>query len=292
MSMAWVAVGTAVVGAGAGIASSQAQSNAIKKAGGAANATAAMQDATQREMFYRTLEENQPFRAAGLSALPQLQSAILGGKVDYADPNYRQMSEDEANRYRAQQVWAKIQRGEVDGFPDLFKDISGGEDAIGRIARDPNMLRAYADEKGEKLYIGPDGTITSKPPMLSAEYDYKASPSLIPQTRAYNRALASRGLSGSGQAAMGVADLAANDYDKQLARMSGLVDIGRGAASSNVGAIQNMGNNLTNIQGNLGSTQANLALKQGENRSSLYSGLGGLAGNAASTYMMGKYLMK
>jgi hypothetical protein len=292
--MSWVAVavgGAAVVGAGASAYGSSQQAKGIKQAGQASDAASARQEDLTWEMFNRQLQENQPYRDVGLRGLAEYQSAILGGKVDYNDPSYTQLSDGEAARYRAGQVWQDIQSGKRTIYDDFWKDIQGGkEDPISRLARDPDYLASAMGGKTPILYRAPDGSITDKPPQLSAEYDYKSSPSLIPQNRAYLRAMATRGLSGSGQEASGIADLANNDYSAQLSRLAGLAGMGQNAANANAGAAAATGAGLSNIYGNQGTNRANLAIASGDNKASLYGNIGGLAMQGANTYMLSNAL--
>jgi hypothetical protein len=261
----YAVVAGAVIAAGAAYASSEAQGDATKKASEISSQAGARADATTREMFNRQLEENQPYKNVGLRGLAQYQSAILGGKVDYADPSYMQLSSDEVEKLNVKAIADRAAGGEA---------YFAGKDAkffTKHVQRNPNDNK-YDPTK--KYYRAADGTITDKVPTLSAEYDYKASPSLVPQTRAYNRALASRGLSGSGQAATGVADLANADYSAQMSRLSGLAGIGQNAASANSGAAAATGASLSNMYTNQGTQQAGYALQQGQTKSGLYSDLG------------------
>lgn len=293
MSWGLVAVGTvSAIGMGASAAASSAQSSAISKAG------KANQDATryaadvQRGMYDDTVKRYEPYSNLGLSALPQLQSAILGGPVSYDDPNYHPMSDQE----RAHEIWKGMQSGKYEQSADFQKDIRNGEDPLNRIMRDRSLI----DLAGEKMYRAPDGSIVGAAPKLSMTYDHKASPAAQYQlqqgTKMFNRAAASRGLSGSGQAVTGLADLSqrtfAEDYDKQIGRLGGLVDIHRGAASGLAQAGQNTGNSLANIAMQGGQNQANLAMQQGDAKAGLYSGIGNAAMSGANMYMMNNYLNK
>lgn len=133
--------------------------------------------------------------------------------------------------------------------------------------------------------------------MLNGGYDMKESPAakyqLTQGTKALNRAMASRGLSGSGNAVNRLTDLnssiATSDWSNQYSRILDALKLGTGASSS-MGSAGNVlsgatgqnagqtsatamsaGNTLAGIYGNLGTNQA-----------SLYSGLGGQTSNAAA----------
>ena len=244
----WVAA--AAIG---GVIASDAQKSAANKAKDAAQYGTDQSTSVEREMFYRGLQENQPYKDKGLSALAQYSSAVLGGSQQYSDPSYMQMSED---------------------------DLLNANTLAGAVKYDPNKT----------WFKGMNGEITEKPPTLTANYDYKASPSLIPQTRAYNRALASRGLSGSGQAATGVADLANADYSTQLSRLAGLAGVGQSASNANAAAGNALGGSLANLYSNQGTVNANAATAAGEAKAGLYSGIGNAALQGANLYMTNKYI--
>ena len=122
--------------------------------------------------------------------------------------------------------------------------------------------------------------------MLNGTYDMKESPAaqyqLTQGTKAMNRALASRGLSGSGNAANRITELnqsvAASDWKDQYSRILDALKLGTGASTS-MGAASNT-NTAVNQQGaqNLG----NIAQNQGNNQASLYSGLLGQGYNSAA----------
>ena len=105
------------------------------------------------------------------------------------------------------------------------------------------------------------------------------------------RGLGARGLAGSGLAPYKLGELSsqiyANDYDKQIGRLSGLVDMARGTSNTMTGLGQNYANQGGNININAGDNAGNAAMASGRNQASLYSGLGLGATNLASLYLMG-----
>ncbi len=125
-------------------------------------------------------------------------------------------------------------------------------------------------------------------------YDFTASPvakyAIQTGGRELMRGLGARGLAGSGLAPSKLAELTsqvyATDYDKQIARLSGLVDIGRGTASN----LSTLGQNYATTAGNIGTSSAeDLAssiLASGRNQASLYQGMGQIPMNLASLYLM------
>lgn len=137
---------------------------------------------------------------------------------------------------------------------------------------------------------------------IQGGYDFQESPAakyaFTTGGRELMRGLGARGLAGSGLAPVKLAELKsgiyASDYDKQIARLSGLVDIGRGTASGLSALGQQYGTTAGNIYvgagenaANAGENAARAALAQGRNQASLYQGLGQIPMNLASLYMMG-----
>jgi hypothetical protein len=136
------------------------------------------------------------------------------------------------------------------------------------------------------------------------KYDESQSPAAQYQleqgSKALNRALASRGLSGSGAAVNRLTELnrsvAASDYENaytkwnnQYSRILDALKLGTGASTSMGAASNNLTNatqagatNLGNIAQNAGTNLANIYTNQGNNQASLYSGLGGQGANAAA----------
>jgi hypothetical protein len=264
-------VAGAAIAAGGAYAASSKQSSGAKKAAGIAKDSASAQSDAQREMFYQQREDFQPYSNLGLRGLANYESALFGGPVQYDDPSAK-LTGDEIAQLNMAALRARGAAGE-----QYFNNRD--DDFLGL-----HLSRNQFDSKydpNKTYYRGANGEITDTPQQLTANWDYKASPTLAPQTKMYNRALASRGLSGSGQAATGLADLASADYYKQLSLLGGLTDMGRGAATSLAGASQNYGNNMSSIYGGLGTNNVNASLAGTQAKAGLYSGLGGAAGNAA-----------
>lgn len=123
--------------------------------------------------------------------------------------------------------------------------------------------------------------------MLYGGYDMKESPAAQYQleqgTKALNRSLAARGLSGSGNAAQRLTELssgiAASDYQNQYNRLADALKVGTGASSAMSQASNQYGNAVQQGATNIG----NIAQNAGNARASLYSGLGGASANTAST---------
>jgi hypothetical protein len=133
------------------------------------------------------------------------------------------------------------------------------------------------------------GAIPDYQKMLNGEYDMKESPAaqyeLMKGTRAMNRALASRGLSGSGNAVQRLTELnqsiAAKDWQNQYSRILDALKLGTGASSSMGAASQSNTAANQSAAGALG----NIAINQGANQASLYSGTAGTLANAAALYL-------
>jgi hypothetical protein len=127
--------------------------------------------------------------------------------------------------------------------------------------------------------------------MLSGDYSMKESPAAQYQlekgTKAMNRALASRGLSGSGNAAQRLTELnqsvASSDWNAQYSRILDALKLGTGASASMGAASNTFGNQSQTAATNLG----NIAQQQGANQASLYSGMAGQGMNAAALGIKG-----
>ncbi len=117
--------------------------------------------------------------------------------------------------------------------------------------------------------------------MLAGGYNMRESPAaqwqLQQGTKAMNRALASRGLSGSGNAVNRLTELnksvAASDWNAQYNRILDALKLGTGASISMGQAGTTFGNQTQTGATNL----ANIFTQQGQNQASLYSGISGNA---------------
>ena len=134
-------------------------------------------------------------------------------------------------------------------------------------------------ELGQPFYDVGLGALPDLEKAIRGGYDYKPSP------------VAEYSLRTGGLAPYKLGELTsavyASDYDKQIARLSGLVDIGRGQASDLSQLGQQYGQSAGNIYISAGENQANAALTAGRGLASLYQGLGQLPMNLASLYIMG-----
>lgn len=130
--------------------------------------------------------------------------------------------------------------------------------------------------------------VTGKP-YQGVTYNYTESPVATEAIRrggiTLMRSLGARGLAGSGGASTKLANLTsgiyADDYDKQISRLSGLVGLGTSGAN----ALTNLGTNYADRAANTtvaqGTNTANADLALGRNTASLYSGLGNIPFNLA-----------
>jgi hypothetical protein len=127
--------------------------------------------------------------------------------------------------------------------------------------------------------------------MLSGDYDMQESPAAKYQlekgTKALNRSLASRGLSGSGNAVNRLTELnssvAASDWNNQYSRILDALKLGSGASSS----MGNAATTNTNAATTTANSLSNIYTNQGNNQASLYAGLGGQTSNAAALGIKG-----
>lgn len=193
----------------------------------------------QKELYRADLERNNPYYGSGAIANAYLQSMMTGQTANYADPRYSRLTSDELARL--------------------------------------NVNNATPYDANKTWYRGPNGEIVNAPPTLSADF---ALGSLSPAgqyqlnqgSKALNRALASRGLSGSGQAAVALGDLnqnvAGQDYSNKYSRLLDMVKIGTGASAAAGGASQYASSAAGNNAALGSQTLGNL----GNMRASLYSG--------------------
>ncbi len=149
-------------------------------------------------------------------------------------------------------------------------------------------------ELGQPFYDVGLGALPDLEKAIRGGYDFTASPvateAIKTGGRELMRGLGARGLAGGGLAPYKLAELTssiyASDYDKQIARLSGLVDIGRGTASNLSTLGQQYATTAGNININAGENTANAILAQGRNQASLYQGMGQIPMNLASLYLM------
>lgn len=137
--------------------------------------------------------------------------------------------------------------------------------------------RQYEDQKKrfEPFYQTGTNALEDYSKMLHGGYDMNESPAAQYQlekgTKAMNRALASRGLSGSGNAVNRITELnssiAASDWSNQYNRLLDAIKIGTGAASSAGQAGQNYANAASNTASNLG----NIYTNEAQSLNSIYS---------------------
>lgn len=148
------------------------------------------------------------------------------------------------------------------------KDASKQAAAVAMMAL-MEQKRQYDDQikRFKPFYETGTGALEDYNKMLHGGYDMQESPAAQYQlqqgTKAMNRSLAARGLSGSGNAVNRLTELnssiAASDWSNQYNRLLDAIKIGTGAASSAGQAGQNYANAATNTANNLGNIYQNNA---------------------------------
>lgn len=135
--------------------------------------------------------------------------------------------------------------------------------------QDPRYQRLTAFDPGYKqgqtLYRAPDGSITDKPPMLSANYQLDNDPGFQWRNRQLDRSLRSLGRSNSTYGMQAKADFSGNEYDRSLSRLATLAGFGQGSA----GNVAGQGNQAA---GQIAGVNMNTARSLGD----LYGQRGGL----------------
>jgi len=285
-----VAAIAGVVAAGAGVygavSSAGAMEDAADTAAGAQRDAASQASATQRYIFNEQKKLNAPYQTPGLAALPQLQAAILGGPVSYLPEGYESLKTSDV---AAENLAEK--RKLLTTFDPHFNDSTFWAPWS---QENPNRLSAMANkyDEGQTWYRGPNGELTNVDPTKTVEaYQPTKTPAyewqLGENTRNLDRTLRSLGRSNSTYGLRAMSDmqsgLAAGEYDKGIARLSGLVDIGQRSAGAQGSALSDMGNSLSALQMQTGQANANAAYAKGNAQAGLYSGIGGAVGNTIGT---------
>jgi hypothetical protein len=296
MSMAWVAVGTAVVGTAGSIAASSASANATKKAGQLSQKGADAATQAQQNQYYQSREDFRPFLQPSNRAMASLQSALYGGEFEYDDPTTSAISPEDL----AAENWKAISadRGTYN-HSDFWKDIGNGEDPIGRLTRGNNWLGPYNGM--EKWYRGADGQLTttapkrltaSFQPMESEGFKYIKGQTLADLGRQLRMMGRGSGTVAANATGRTLGNLNAANEQQQYGRLTDVAKIGQGAAGSVGAAGSSMAGNVGNIAMSNAGTQAGLTQQNGPTMANLYSGIGPTLSNAYGTYLMGQYLNK
>jgi hypothetical protein len=172
----------------------------------------------------------------------------------------------------------------ADAVSDAANTAAGAQNNATQVANDQFNKQV---ELQQPFYDVGKGAIPDFQKMISGGYDMKESPAaqyeLRKGTQALNRALASRGLSGSGNAVNRLTELnqsvAAKDWQNQYSRILDALKLGTGASSS----MGNAGNALTSATQSGANNLGNIAMQQGGNQASLYAGIPGATANMAAT---------
>lgn len=199
--------------------------DATNQATQAGRETAAASNQTIRDMYSTGRQDQLPFLTPSLSALPMYQSAVLGGPVQYQDPNYQRLT-----------------------------------------AFDPGYVQ------GKNTYRGPDGTLTDQPPMLTASYNFQASPSyqwqkeqglkdLGRSLRALGRSNSTYGMNARGRF---LNELNANEYNTGLNRLASLAYGGQGTASNIAASGGNAAGQTAGVNANLSNLVSHNASRLGD----------------------------
>jgi len=155
--------------------------------------------------------------------------------------------------------------------------------------------RQYDEQKKMFMpyYETGTGALEDYQKMLQGGYDMKESPAaqyqLEKSTKAMNRAMAARGLSGSGNAVNRLTELnssiAASDWSNQYNRLLDAIKIGTGAASSAGQAGQNYANAVSNTANNLGNIYQNNANTLGSIYQNAATGINNAMNSAGNNAM-------
>ena len=240
----------------------------------------------QWDKYDDTKNRFQKFEDPAERALATLQNALYGSKSEYVDPRFTKLDAGDLQNLNA----------------DLLRQ-SGNEYFAGKdnnfllqhLANNPWDAKYSADKP---FYRGPDGQITDKPSMLSAQwkpqesegFKYTKSRTLEDLGRSLRMMGRGSGTVAANATGRTLGDLNVQNEATQRNELWNMVKTGQGAAGSIAGAGQNAANNVGGNIMNTGNNLANIAQNNGQTHASLWAGLGGTAANAYGTYQMGKYL--
>ncbi len=210
----------------------------------AASSANAASLAAQMRMYYQQREDFEPFRNLGTDTLGRYYAMI--GEKPFLGPAQEQLL-------------------------DTYRGKTGEQI--------PEALRTQVQNAREKeALLMSIERAESDPVKMSPAGQWTLREALKTQ----NRQDAARGLAGTGSASARTGELAAqvaaNDWNQQYARILDALKIGTGAAQATGGASQTASNAI----GQSGAMSGNLALASGANQASYYSGLGGAIGQAAN----------
>lgn len=282
-----MSVVSGVVGA---VMGSDATESAAQTGAAAQNAATAAQERIYEQMR----ADFEPYRQIGLASLPYLQSAVLGGSYSVPGSGYSLVSPEELAKINAgintnnQQNSMTYQPSAPTPFDPNYAGTPGrsaGPIAVPTSGFTPQTLY----DPSKTWYRAPDGSLVNQAPTQQVSFTPGESPAAKYQREkgnvALQRALAARGLGGSGYATSKVADLessiAASDWENQYNRLLDLTKIGTGASSATGSA----GQGLSAAYGQGAQNLGNIASQAGAAKAGLYSGLGAASANTVSAGM-------
>lgn len=155
--------------------------------------------------------------------------------------------------------------------------------------QDPRYQRLTAFDPGYKqgqtLYRAPDGSVTDKPPVLSANYQLDNDPGFQWRNKQLDRSLRSLGRSNSTYGMQAKADFSGNEYDRSLSRLATLAGFGQGTAGNVAGQGNQAAGQIAGVNTNTANSLGNLYSQRG----SLYTDYSPLntALNAGKLYVAG-----
>lgn len=271
-----------------------AQAKGVKAAAAASAQGTADSIAESRRQYNQTRDDFAPFRNLAPRSLATLESSVYGTPQSYADPSYQNLSDTEA----VQQLYAKIQSGEVPANEDFWKDINNGENPLSRIMRDTNlasMTQGYAKGADGKIIKqadipqlqanGQQFDLAGFKPENTAAFDWQKSRTLEDLGNYFNLVGRGRGSTvQSNTTGRALGDLNAAEYDKGYQRLFqrkqdytndllNLVKTAQGAAGTTAVAGGETSRDITGAIRYGADSAANASLAQGQNKSNLYSGI-------------------
>ena len=264
-------VGAAVVGGAATYAGAKSNSKAVKKASSVQAQSTADQNALQRQTYAQNQAALSPFMQRGNAAGDQINALLgLGGTIQAPGQSLPtqqpfQAAPFDGNAALGQSKPWLMQGG--GGFMPTQPSAQAAGQQPGQQGQSPAQSAANAYEIF-KQSTGYTSRLAEGNSSLAANYFGGG----VGQSGAAMKAALKYGQ-----------NFASNEFGNYLGYLGNQQGVGLSGASALAGVGQNYANNMSNISQNNANTQSQAAIANAQNRGALYTGLAGIAGNAAGT---------
>lgn len=276
-----------------GIMGANAQENAAEEAAKASREAAETSSDTQRYMFDKYIEYQQPFMQAGVSALPALQKAA-GVPTATGERSTTEIQEPLPNQYMNQ----------LSAMPSLALPETPGQFSYNLDPNDPAYkFKLEEAQKSIDAFSASRGNYNSRAAMNESTKAQRAITADEVQSQ-FDRAKDSyaMNLAGYETDAAKASSLYSTQYGKltdlyNMASQIGttdynklldLVKIGQGSSSSSGAGALATGQGLAGTYGQLGANLSSSALASGQATSNMWGGIGGTNASLAMIAAMSK----